>query len=74
MTSILCTNVVYNYIIGKEANKSSNYGKDDSMYETVQYENAAASVATSYKQSSAHDGRLSPTKSVTPTHKIVTDR
>ena len=44
--------------------------KDDANYETVNYGNAATIVGS--KQSS--DNKLPPTKSVTPTHRIVTDR
>jgi hypothetical protein len=49
-----------------------SYGKHDANYETVNYyENVATAMAAS-KQSGG--GKLSPTKSTTPTHRIVTDR
>ena len=60
------------FFVGEEAYENMNYGgKDDSDYETINYENATAAVAAS-KQGSG--SKLSPTKSVTPTRRIVIDR
>jgi hypothetical protein len=48
-----------------------SYGKYDANYETVNNNYVATAIAAS-KQSGG--GKLSPTKSTTPTHRIVTDR
>ena len=53
--------------VDEETYVNMSCGKDDA---TVNYKNAAAIEGS--KQNS--DGKLSPTKSLTPTHRIVTDR
>ena len=45
-------------------------GKDDANYETVNYGNAATTLSSEQN----NNKKLSPTKSVTPIHRIVTDR
>lgn len=61
--------------VGKEAYESASYGKDDTNYETVNYyENEATAIAGRKQSSSGGKLCMSPTKSTTPTHRIVTDR
>ena len=54
---------------------SMNHGcKEDASYETVKYGSSASAPVAASKQSTCGGGKLSPTKSLTPTHRIVTER